>query len=1127
VKCPRCQHENEAGAKFCEECATPLARACAKCGRPLSATAKFCPECAHPTSRPAAPPAAPRFDSPEAYTPRHLVEKILTSRGALEGERKLVTVLFADLKGSMELLADRDPEEARKLLDPVLERMMEAVHHFEGTVNQVMGDGIMALFGAPLAHEDHAVRACYGALRMQESVKRYAEEVHRAAGVPLHIRVGVNSGEVVVRSIGSDLHMDYTAVGQTTHLAARLEQMAMPGSILIAPETLRLAEGYVVVKPLGERPIKGVDAPIEVFEVVGAGTARSRLQAAAARGLTRFVGRDAELEQLHQALERAGTGHGQVVAVVGDPGVGKSRLFWEFSHSHRTQGWLMVESSSVSYGKATAFLPLIELLRTYFQIEARDEARKIREKVTGKLFSLDRALEPSLPALLWLLDVPVDDPQWQRLDPPQRRRQTLAGIKRLLLRESQVQPVLLVFEDLHWIDAETQALLDSVVESLPTARLLLLVNYRPEYQHGWGGKTYYRQLRIDPLPPESAEALLEALLGHDAALQSLKRLLIERTEGNPFFLEETVRTLVETKVLAGERGAHHLAKAVHTLQIPATAQAILAARIDRLAPEDKRLLQAASVIGKDVPFTLLQAVAEGPEESLRQGLTHLQAAEFLYEARLFPDLEYTFKHALTHEVAYGSVLQDRRRALHARIVEAIEALYPERLTEQVERLAHHAVRGDRWEKAVAYLRQAGAKAFARSAHRESTACLEQALAALAHLPETRETSEQAIDLRVELRHALWPLGENGRILDSLQEAATLAETLADQGRLARVLSARGYSLWMLGDHDGVATSNQRALGIATSLGDFALEAAANFALGLAYYGLGDYRRATDHLNRNILTLQGERAYGRFGTAGVTSVLSIMALAWCHAELGSFAEGIGRGEDALRIATARDDNLSLMFADVAVGQLYLVQGDLGRAIPRLERGLALCRTWDFPSWVPWLASRLGAAYTLAGRATDGLPLLEESMAQAAARGWKADASSLAARLSEAYLEAGRVQEAATLAVRALDLAREHKGRGHQAWALRLLGEIASRRDFSDLRAADSHYREALALAEELGMRPLAAHCHLGCGKLYRRSSEPARADEHLATATAMYREMDMGFWLEQAAAALGLPNGKSP
>jgi class 3 adenylate cyclase/tetratricopeptide (TPR) repeat protein len=1038
-----------------------------------------------------------------------------------------VTVLFADLKGSMELLADRDPEEARKLLDPVLERMMEAVHRYEGTVNQVMGDGIMALFGAPLAHEDHAVRACYAGLRMQESVKRYAEEVHRTAGVPLHIRVGVNSGDVVVRSIGSDLHMDYTAVGQTTHLAARLEQMAMPGSLLIAPDTLRLAEGYVVVKPLGERPVKGLDTPIEVFEVVGAGTVRSRLQVAAARGLTRFVGRDAELEQLRQALERAGTGHGQVVAVVGDPGVGKSRLFWEFTQSHRTQGWLIVESSSVSYGRATAFLPLVELLRTYFQIEARDDARKIREKVTGKLFSLDRALEPSLPALLWLLDVPVDDSQWQRLDPPQRRQQTLDGIKRLLLRESQVQPLLLVFEDLHWIDAETQVLLDSVVESLPTARLLLLVNYRPEYQHGWGGKTYYRQLRIDPLPPESAEALLEVLLGNDAGLQPLKRLLIERTEGNPFFLEESVRTLAETKVLAGERGAYHLARAFHVLQVPATAQAILAARIDRLAPEDKRLLQAASVIGKDVPFTLLQSAAEGPEESLRRGLTHLQAAEFLYEARLFPDLEYTFKHALTHEVAYGSVLQDRRRALHARIVEAIEALYPERLTEQVERLAYHAVRGEQWEKAVTYLRQAGAKAFSQAANRDAVECFERALLALAHLPEGRDRLEQAIDLRFDLRNALLALGEFQKILGFLQEAQTLAEALDDQRRLGRVFSYMIVHFSRMGVHDRAVGAGQRAFAIGHTIGDFALELVGNQYLGMTYYYLAEYRRAMELLRRGIESLQGDQKGDRFGQLVLPSVQSRAWLNCCHAQLGEFAEGITVGEQGSRIAEAVDHQYSRVVACFGLGVLHLLKGDATRAIAMLERGLQLCEALTLALWLPEIASLLGAAYVLQGRAVEALPLLERAVELTSARGEMRGHSLRVANLSEGYLLAGRIDEAIRLAERALQLSRDTKERGNEAWTLRLLGEIASRREPLEAGTAGEHYRQALGMADGLKMRPLVAHCHLGLGNLSRRSSHPAKAEEHLAIATAMYRGMGMNFWLEKAEAAIGPPHGISP
>src|SRR5262249_48412755 len=431
------------------------------------------------------------------------------------------TVLFADLKGSMELLADRDPEEARTILDPVLERMMEAVHRYEGTVNQVMGDGIMALFGAPIAHEDHAVRACYAALDIQAAIRRYGETVRRSHGVQVQVRIGLNSGEVVVRAIGNDLRMDYAAIGQITHLAARMEQLAMPGTTRLTADTLRLAEGHVEVTPLGPVPVKGLDAPVDVYQLVGAGPQRSRLRAAAARGLTRFVGRDRELEQLWRALGRATAGHGQVVALVGEPGVGKSRLVWEVTHSRRTHGWSIVQGASASYGKATPYLPITDLLKGYFKIKDRDDHRSIREKIIGKLLALDELLKPTVPAFLGLLDVPVEDPQWHALDPPQRRQRTQEAVKRLLFRESQVQPVLVVFEDLHWIDTETQALLDSLVESLPPARILLLVDYRPEYEQHWGSKTHYTQLRLDPLASESAEALLEALLGGDPTLPPL------------------------------------------------------------------------------------------------------------------------------------------------------------------------------------------------------------------------------------------------------------------------------------------------------------------------------------------------------------------------------------------------------------------------------------------------------------------------------------------------------------------------------------------------------------------------------------------------------------------------------
>ena len=643
--CSHCGFENREGVRFCEECGGKLEQTCPACGTVVPPGRKFCGGCGQrlgaQATRAALSPEAEaqttsRFSVPATYTPKHLAEKILTSKSALEGARKQVTVLFADLKGSMELLADRDPEEARKILDPVLERMMEAVHRYEGTVNQVMGDGIMALFGAPLAHEDHAVRACYAALRMQESVKRYAEDARHAYGVNVQIRIGLNSGDVVVRSIGSDLHMDYTAVGQTTHLAARMEQLASPGGILVTADTWRLTEGYAEAKPCGLVPVKGLGEPIAVYEITGAGSLRSRFQATVARGLTRFVGRDAEVEQLRKALTHARAGRGQVLALVGEAGVGKSRLIHEFTHSSQTQGWRIIGSGAVSYGKGTPYLPVIGLLRTYFQIERTDDARRIREQVTGKLLTLDRALEPSSPALLSLLEVPVEDSGWAELDPQRRRQQTLDALKRLLLRESQVQPLLVIFEDLHWIDGETQALLDSLIESLPTARMLLFVTYRPEYQHPWSSKTYYTQLRLDVLPLEDAEELLRGLLGNDTDLRPLRRLLIERTEGNPFFLEESVRALIETRVLVSDRGAYRLATALPSVQVPATVQAVLAARIDRLASEDKHLLQSASVIGKDVPLALLLAIAGESEETVRSSLTRLQVGAVPVRDKTFP-----------------------------------------------------------------------------------------------------------------------------------------------------------------------------------------------------------------------------------------------------------------------------------------------------------------------------------------------------------------------------------------------------------------------------------------------------------------------------------------------------------
>jgi tetratricopeptide (TPR) repeat protein len=757
-------------------------------------------------------------------------------------------------------------------------------------------------------------------------------------------------------------------------------------------------------------------------------------------------------------------------------------------------------------------------------VEENDEPRIIRDKITGQVLALDEVLQDTIPALLALLEALPDSP-FLRLDPPQRRQRTLEALKRVLLRESQAQPLLLVCEDLHWIDSETQALLDRLVDSLPTARLVLLVNYRPEYQHGWGSKTYYTQLRLAPLPPASADAVLQALLGdgggaqYAAPLQALKQLLIERTEGNPFFLEESVRTLVETRVLVGAPGAYRLVQPVDHLQMPATVQAILAARIDRLPPEEKRLLQTAAVIGTEVPLPLLQAIAELPETALHGGLTHLQTAEFLYETRLFPEREYTFKHALTHEVTYGSLLQERRRVLHGRIVETLEALAEDRMAEQVERLAHHALRGEVWDKALAYCRQAGEKAMARSAYREAVGSFEQALGALAHLPEQPDTREQAIDLRLGLRSALFPSGDLGRILACLREAEALATALDDPRRLGRVSLFLSVHFRIMGAYDQALAVTQRALALATASGDVVLYALANLHLGMTYQRQGDYRRAIDCFGQTVASLDGVRRRERFGDFALPAVLSRANLAECHAELGTFAEGRALGEEGLRIAEAVHHPPSLMNALWEIGLLSLRQGDLHRALPLLERSLGICQDADILADFPKIAAALGVAYTLSGRLADAVPLLTQALEQGTVMGKVGEQVIGSLSLGEAQRLAGRLEEAHALAQRALALARAHQQRSNEAYALHLLGDIAAHCDPPASEQAAAHYRQAVALAEELGMRPLTAHCHRGLGALYARIGQRQQAHAELTTAIALYRAMDMTFWLPQAEAAL--------
>jgi class 3 adenylate cyclase/tetratricopeptide (TPR) repeat protein len=1059
--------------------------------------------------------ATPTPASPDAYIPKHLAEKIIATRGAIEGERKEVTVLFADLKGSTELLADLDPEEARRLVDAVLERMMEAVHCYEGTVNQVMGDGIMALFGAPVACEDHAVRACYAALRMQRSMRQYGKELRRGGGPELQARVGVNSGEVVVRSIQNDLHMDYTAVGATTHLAARMEQLARPGAILITDQTFRQVNGFVETQTLGPTPVKGVTEPVEVHEVLRAGPVQSRLQAAVARGLTPLTGRETELRLLHEICARAVGGEAQVVALVGEPGVGKSRLLWELAQWAKGQGWLVLESASPAAGTSTAYAPMIDALKRFFGVAEGDSPRRLRQKIINQLLSRNTRLKRSVPAMLAFLGVPAVQERWRALDPAERQHRTVVAIKRLLVRESQTRPVLMAVEDLHAIDPDTQSLLGRLIQERLAAPLVFLVSHRPEFQPTWKSLPYYTELRLEPLQPDSAGQLLDALLGSGADVAPLKQMLIERTEGNPLFLEESVRTLIESKVLVGEPGAYRLGKALANIQIPTSVKAVIESRVDRLAPEDKRLLQWAAVIGREVPLALLEAVAELPASDLRRAIERLQVSGFLYEARLFPDLEYAFRHPSAHEVVYAGLLKERRRLLHGRVLGAIEARVKRAEEECIEQMAYHALRGEAWSKAVDYMRRAGRKSVARSANGEAVECFRQALIALDHLPNRRETLERAIDIRLDLRAPLLQLGQLDEALTQSREAAAMAEKLGDDSRLAQAYTYIINYHYLKGEFDQVIAFGERCLAIGAATKDLGLQTLARRYIGQGHHAQGAYRQAEQLLKENVGILEGARVSDDMAQAAVSYVGSSAWLAFTAAELGEFDAALSWVDKAQRAAETSGHSYSQAIARTLSGLVLLRRGQFREAVAPLEWSLQACREKRLTIWEPIPASLLGLAYVHLERVEEGLNLLKDAVALSERLGVNAYLALWYAQLAEGLLLAGQAEQAETAAKRALELSFTHKEQGHQAWCLLMLGSIAARSRPPMVDKAFDYYEQAMALGRELGMQPVVARSLLAQARLSRRLGSRAAAGERLKAAMVLFASQGMGSWLIQA------------
>ncbi len=658
-------------------------------------------------------------------------------------------MLFADVKGSLDLAARVDPEEWHRIMDRFFQILANGVHRFEGTINQYTGDGIMALFGAPIAHEDHARRACYAALHLTDELRRYANELRLREGLNFSVRMGLNSGEVVVGRIGDDLRMDYTAQGQTVGLAARLEQLAEPGKVFLTEYTADQVKGFFELGDLGEARVRGADEALRIFELRGLGHLRTRLDVSRTRGFSRFVGRKEEMALLDAALEQAIGGEGQVVALVGEPGVGKSRLAFEFAESCRRRELQLYEGHAVSHGRSVPFLPVLELMRDTFGISEQDSDETARDKIAGRAVRLDEGIAESLPILFDFLGVPDAARPAPLTEPEAREARLFEAVSRLQQARSEREPTVLVIEDLHWIDSGSERFIGNLVESLAETRTLLLLIFRPEYRAPWADKPYYRELSLEPLEPQATQQLLADLLGEDPTVRKLPDLIERRTGGNPFFIEEVVQSLIGSGALVGAPGAHELVKPLEEIRVPESVRALLAARVDRLAEADKRLLQTASVIGTRFGEALLEAVTELPRLELAAHLQHLLAAEFVYEETIYPEPEYSFKHPLTQEVTYGTQLRDNRRATHAAVARAIQAADPGKLDENAALIAHHQEAAGDELQAARWHRRAAEWAGVRHPA-EALRHWQRVPELLRTLPESAETDALGVEAYVRI-----------------------------------------------------------------------------------------------------------------------------------------------------------------------------------------------------------------------------------------------------------------------------------------------------------------------------------------------------------------------------------------
>ena len=1110
MKCPECQTDNREGMKFCEECGTKMEMVCPNCSARLPPDKKFCGECGHRISSPEAAPSID-YSEPKTYTPKFMAEKILTTRSSIEGEHKLVTVFFADVANYTTMSENLNPEDVHQIMDGCFKILMDEIHKYDGTINQFTGDGVMALFGAPLAHEDHAQRACYAALAIQKSLEAYGRDIKRDFGVEFKMRVGVNSGPVVVGAIGDDLRMDYTAIGDTTNLGSRMESMADPGSTLLSGNTYRLVREYFELASLGKVSVKGKKEPQEVYELLGVSDVVTRMDASKAKGLTKFIGRRGELSALLEAFEDARQGSGQVVGIVGEAGVGKSRLLLELQQS-LTKEEANLEGRCLQFGSSIPFLPILDILRSYFAIKEGDHEEMIREKIREKIMDLDENLLSGLLAYLDLLSIKVEDDSWLRLEPREKRIKSFEALRNLFIRLGEDRPLLLVVDDLHWMDKTSEEFLDYLIGWLGQSRVMLLLLYRPEYTHPWGSKSFYKKIGLDQLSKGTSAELVQSIFEAGEAAPELRDLILSRAAGNPLFMEELTRTLLENGSIEKRNRSYHLGPKASEIQVPETVQGIIAARMDRLEDNIKRTMQVASVIGRDFAYRILQVIT-GMQEELKSYLLNLQGLEFIYEKQLFPELEYIFKHAVTQEVAYNSLLLGRRKELHEKIGQAIETINGAKLEEFTEVLAYHYSKSDNFERAYHYLKLSGQKAIRNNSAWEALGYYKEAIGAAGKFPDEGESNRKQLEVIHLMLSPIIVLGFPEESLSILQEGERISKALGDEKSMIRFYSNMGLFHSTRGKAIEGRTYIEKAFKASEKAEDVELMAQTAPDLSLSNLTAGHYGKVIDVASRVMAFIEKSgRETDNFGGPAIVYPALLSLSGYAMGMLGEFSDGIAFCEKGLIAASKVQSPSTSGICRFYYGLTLLERGEAGPAKAFFEKGIEDFEKAKFIQPLAQSWSGLGHAYTLLGDPLKGLDYVEKGLNFHKEAGVEWHLSNHLYFQGICHFESGDLQRARYGLDEALKSSRKNHERQTEGKALIWLGRISGKTKLPGNDEAEGFIREGMTIFQALETKPGLSLGYLFLGELYARGSRRDEALEIMKRAKAMFEEMGMGLWL---------------